>query len=202
MRTDVNDRKAPRIVSIFPYTVNGNVSEEYRRWMFELSIPIELNPLSPVDIKMEPKINKESSFIVGHRMQIQGLVYSSNQKLDLSNVAMWEMSENDIQEAGIPHDFCCGLVVLHGGMDFQANVQVTFSIPLGGGLRLTGWPWTKDDPLLFDRGTVLSRLDQNYLRQLETILRGKDLAELTDEEVRQLAPLAIEYQVYKNIEVL
>ena len=87
-------------------------------------------------------------------------------------------------------------------MDFQANIQVTFSIPLGGGLRLTGWPWTKDDPLLFDRGTTLSNLDQNYLQQLETMLRGKDLAELTEEEIRQLAPLSIEYQVRANVEVL
>jgi hypothetical protein len=193
---DVDDGKAPRIVSIFPYAVNGNVSEEHRRWAYELSVPVGLNTLSPVDIKVEPKISKESSFIVGHRMQIQGLVYSSNRKLDLSNVATWDMSENDIQETGIPHDFRCGLVVLHGGVDFQANIQVKFSIPLGGGLRLTGWPWTKDDPLLFDRGTRLSRLDQNYLQQLETRLRGKDLAMLTEEDVHQLAPFSIEYQVF------
>jgi len=187
--------KPLRIVSMFPYTVNGNVSQERRQWTFELSVPVGLGPLSPVDVKVNPKVSRATDSTVEHRMQIQGLIYSSDPNTDLCDIAMWDMCENEVQEAGVPHDFFCGIVVLHGTQDFQADVKVRFTIPLGGGLRLSGWPWTKNDPLLFHYGTSLSKLDQGVLQQMEELLLGKDFAELTEADYRQLAPLPTEYQV-------
>ena len=87
------------------------------------------------------------------------------------------------------------MVVVYGEGEFKADVAVKVSTGLKVGSvdprawALTGFPWPKDDPIIFDYATVTDSLDT--LPQL----RGIDLSTLTEQQCRNLAPLPVEYQV-------
>jgi len=185
----------PYISLIFPYTVFGQVSAEQREWNMELAATLGTPGNLPVAANLAPKVSQDSSYSRDHSMKIQGFIYPENPYQDKENVARWDMIENDLQKSGIPHDFCCGVVVVHDEPHFQAEVKVRFSFPFSSGWKFTGSPWTKDEPLLFDSSQPLTELDQLYLAELRKIVNGRDLSALTELEYKSFAGFSNESDV-------
>jgi len=55
--------------------------------------------------------------------------------LDSPAVLIWTLQENSINKTGIPHDFCCAVVLKTAGVDFSGRVE--FKALLGRGLQLS-----------------------------------------------------------------
>ena len=140
---------------------------------------------------LEVKIAKNSSFVRGARMRIQGFIGPSSSKHPKENYARWDLAENTLQKAGIPHDFCCGVIVAYTGERFEADVKFEFSVALAGGWTFGGWPWNADDPLVFN----MKDLNPVYLDEVRKSLKDRDLKDLTQVDFQKLAPLANEYHV-------
>jgi hypothetical protein len=189
------DHEGPYNYVMFPYSVFGNVSEEERRWNMEVTTSLKASSGIGVDGGVEAKGGKEGSFVRGNRMQIQGFLVPSSNQHQKENVARWDMAENVIQKAGIPHDFCCGVIVACPGDRFEASVDIEFSLALSGSWKFNAWPWDVDEPLVFAKNDSLKDLDQVYLEEMRDILKDRDFKDLTEEDFEKLAPLTKEYHV-------
>lgn len=191
--SDIPSREPIIVRNFFPAAVFGEASIENIQWNYDIPLVIGASPLPSVS--RAPKVGRETTFTRTNRMEIRGIATGHPNPKE-TNVVQWYLSENKLQKTGIPHYFQCGVVVVYGQGEFKADVAVKVSTGLRVGSvdprawALKGFPWPKDDPILFDCATVTDGLDT--LPQL----RGMDLSTLTEEQCRNLAPLPAEYQVF------
>lgn len=188
-------RDGPYILIMFPYTVFGAVSEEERHWNMELSASLKASSGIIADGGLEATGGMDGSYVRGNRMQIQGFLGTSSNKQQREDLARWDMAENVIQKTGIPHDYCCGVIVQSPGDRFEAAVDFEFSLAIAGSWKFKAWPWDVDDPLIFNKNDPLKGLDQVYLEEMRAFLKDKDFKDLTKEDISKLAPLPKEYHV-------
>lgn len=189
------DHEGPYTLTMFPYTLFGDVSEEERSWNMEVAASLKASSGIIADGGVEAKSGREGSFTRGNRMQIQGFLVPSSSGHQKENVARWDLAENVIQKTGIPHDFCCGIIVACPGDRFEAAVNFEFSLGLAGSWKFNAWPWDVDDPLIFEKNDLLKDLDQVYLEEMRDMLKDRDFKDLTEEDFQKLAPLPKEYHV-------
>ena len=185
----------PYVFTIFPYTVFGAVSEEERHWNMEVSASLKASSGVIADGGLEAKVGKEGSFVRGNRLQIQGFLGTSSSKHPREDLVRWDLAENTLQKTGIPHDYCCGVIVQCPGNRFEAALDFEFSLALAGSWKFKALPWDVDDPLIFNRSDPLMDLDQVYLEEMRGFLKDKDFKDLTEDDFLKLAPLPREYHV-------
>ncbi|KIW72762.1 hypothetical protein PV04_00937 [Phialophora macrospora] len=87
----------------------------------------------------------------GATYQVKAREWSSHGS-SVFNEAFWTINERRGSSAGILDDLYVGVVV-ECTEAFQARVEVQAK-PGTGTMKLRSWPWSKDDPLLFDLRTV------------------------------------------------
>lgn len=196
VRFSAEETRQPVVPRFFPVEAFGETTEENVEWSWRLPVHLGTSSALPIDISVKPEVGEKKTFVRGQRVEIKGLTYGYPDYND-TNVAEWSLAENKLQKAGIPHYFRCAAVVLHNGM-FKADVTVKFTTGLSVGSIdprawiMTGRPWNKDDPIVFNRDVVIEGVSP--LSELENV----DLAKLTDEQCQRLAPLPKEYQVYTS----
>jgi hypothetical protein len=187
----------PEVCDLFPSTVYGIVTEDKKKWNWNASFGLSAPSASPVGVTGQIGVTSDSEYVVGHRMEIHGDKTSNRITGRPNNVAEWKLSENEAQQAGIPHKFVCATIVKHHGAVFHGDVFIKVTTggrkwydPIAGSQAwiMQAWPWEKDDPIKFDPAKTpgtspIPKLD------------GKDLATLSEEDRRSLAPLVPEYQV-------
>src|SRR5271169_475778 len=159
----------------------------------EVATPLKASSGIGVEGNVAAKRGKEGSFVRGNRMQIQGFLVPSSNQHQKENVARWDVAV--IQKAGIPHDFCCRVIVACPGDRFEAAVDIEFSLALGGSWKFNAWPWDVGDPLLFAKTDPLKDLDQVYLEEMREMLKDRDFKDLTQEDFEKLASLPKEHHV-------
>ena len=192
-------RDGPYILTTFPYTVFGEVSEEERRWNIELATSLKAGSGGIAEGGLEGSVGKEGSFVRGNRMQIQGFIGPSSSKQQKEDLGRWDVAENSIQKSGIPHDFCCGVIVACPGDRFEAILDFEFSLALTGSWKFKALPWNVDDPLIFAKSDPLKDLDQVYLEEIRGLLSDRDFKDLTEDDFKILAPLPAEYHVQSQL---
>ena len=180
---------------MFPYTVFGEVSEEERCWNMEVATSLKASAGVIAEGGVERKVGQDGFFVRGNRMQIQGFIGPSSSKQQKEDLGRWDIAENPIQKSGIPHDFCCGVIVACPGDRFEATLDFEFSLALAGSWKFKALSWNVDDPLIFARNDPLKDLDQGYLEKIRGLLGDRDLKDLTEDDFKKLAPLPAEYHV-------
>ena len=185
----------PYILTIFPYTVFGDVSEEKRHWNMEIAGSLKASCGVIAEGGVDGKMGKDGSYVRGNRMQIQGFCGPSSSTQDKEDLGRWDIAENSLQKTGIPHDFCCGVIVGCPGDRFEAIVDLSFSLALTGSWKFGAWPWNLDHPLVFAKKDSLEALNQTYLEEVRAILGGRDFKDLTEDDFQKLTPLPKEYHV-------
>lgn len=98
-------------------------------------------------------------------------LYSSKKSREM-NIASWTINENRGSSTGIPDELYLAMVV--ECMDpFHAVVEVE-AISDMGYVKLKNWPWSKDEPLLFDLQT--ERGPQPPMRSFDNLTTGDPAA--------------------------
>jgi hypothetical protein len=185
--------RQPVVARFFPVEAFGEKTAENVEWSWRVPVSIGSSSALPIDVSVNPEIGQKTSFIRGQRLEINGLTYGHPDDND-TNVVEWSLAENKLQKDGIPHYFHCAAIVLHDE-NFTADVIVKFTTGMGVGSIdprawiMTGRPWRKDDPILFCQDVVIEGV--STLPELANV----DLAKLSEEQCRKLAPLPKEYQV-------
>jgi len=196
-RTQTGLRVDPIVRRIFPGRVYGNATKEKHRTGYEILPSVATGPPLPVQVGINAKAGWEVEKEVGRRMEIRGYT-GTDDKHDDDNVAWWVVEENPADADGIPCDVSCAAIVLNHGLGFEANVSLKVKTGLAVGSidprywLMSGIPWSKDDPLVFEPGDVPAKL---RLADLDDV----DFSLLTEEQCRNLAPLPEEYQVYLHL---
>ena len=190
-----SSNSSPVIRSIFPTAVFGKISKENVHRSIETPIAINTTPFIPIVFNAKVSAKKETSVIREHQMQFRGTAYSDRSS-EFDNVARWALIENKVQQRGIPHDITCATIISHNGEPFNASVKISVATGAKIGMLdhrawiMSGWPWTKDDPIRFCPETIPSIL---RVKSLEKI--NKDLCSLTEKECMELTPFPNEHRV-------
>jgi hypothetical protein len=154
----------PVVVQNFcPRRVYGLPSSEEHKWTYHIDMVANFT-LPPVQTSIAPSINRETSYMRDHRMEIRGLPIKSN-------TVKWTLFENAKQQKGIPDRFTCAVLLEHDGTPFQAEVRVSvrasvavLSLPLA----FNAQPWSKDDPVLFQPGAEFAaKVPPQHLSQMK-----------------------------------
>jgi hypothetical protein len=188
-------KPGPVVRSIFPTAVFGEVSKENVRWSIETPLAISTTPFIPIVFNAKVTAKKETNVLREHRMQFRGTAYGDRSS-EFDNIARWALIENKAQQNGIPHDIICGTIVSHNGEPFNASVKASVATGSKRGIVdhrawvMSGWPWTKDDPIYFCPEHIPSNLRVKSLEKF-----SKDWSSLTEKECMELTPVPAEYQV-------
>ena len=175
--TNVTDEK-PVVCSFYPKQYSGDPTAQEVRSGYGISVPLTTGPLLPVTLGVKAHLARDTKIVRNHRATIRGATKSDGARNH--NVVMWKINENAAEKDGIPHEFHCEVIVRYPQAEFHARVDLEFSASTLSVdprlLFLSGRPWTKDDPIIFDwsnpRGLELS------LKKLV----GVDLSTLSDLE--------------------
>lgn len=159
----------PVIYNFAPKKMYGNLTMENLSWTYGIELPCMVS-FGPVEFGVQPYAEKTSSFQKGHRMEIFGREFKDTHHYE-ENEVIWTIKENSRHKNGIPEQLKFA-VVLGYAERFQADIKVTAMT--GSKLKLFGWPWPKDDPVLFQptNGFGMPLEIPRWFPDLETI--GKD----------------------------
>lgn len=152
----------------------GNLTMENNSWTYGIELPCMVT-LGPAQFGAQPYVEKSSSFKKGHRMEIVGREFKDAEH-DQENEVIWSIKENGKQKNGIPEELKFAVIVGYTGR-FQADIKVTAETDFR--LKLFGWPWSKDDPVLFrpTEGSGMPIETPRWFPDFETI-RSEEWAEL------------------------
>lgn len=179
----------PVIYNFAPKRIYGNLTMENCSWSYGVELPCMVS-LSPAQIGVQPYLGKTSSFQRGHCMEIYGREFKDADHSE-ENEVIWVIKENSKQKNGIP-DGLKFAIILGYTEGFQANIKVTAET--GSRLKLFGWPWPKDDPVLFQP-------TQGFGMLLETPRWFPDLGSIRSDEWMELIPQWKEWEVSLSIEL-
>lgn len=177
----------PVIYNFAPKRVYGNLTMENRSWTYGIEFPCMVS-FGPVELGVQPFLEKSSSFEKGHRMEIVGREFKDAYHSE-ENEVIWVIKENGKQKDGIPDQLKFAIILGHTE-GFQAEIKV--SAETGSRLKLFGWPWSKDDPVLFQPA-------QGFGMPLETPRWFPDLETIRSDEWTEIVPQWMEWEVSLSI---
>ena len=139
----VNGTAKPVVRSYSPKQIYGYVGIEHVDFEYGVQMQCSVSA-GPFKVGPTPYITKHSAYDKEHQLEIIGQDYRKRNSPEPLEVR-WTATERGKAGKGIPRDLNVGIVVEHDG-NFKAKVEVEVETPLA---TLFGWPWPKDDPLLF-----------------------------------------------------
>ncbi|KAL0631529.1 hypothetical protein Q9L58_009614 [Maublancomyces gigas] len=164
----------PVIYNFAPKKMYGNLTVENLSWTYGIELPCMVS-IGPAEVGVQPYMEKTSSFQKGYRMEIFGREFKDARHNE-ENEVIWTVKENSQHKNGIPDQLKFAIILGHKGR-FQADIKV--SAETGSRLKLFGWPWSKDDPVLFQppEGFGMPLEIPRWFPDLETI-KNEEWAEL------------------------
>lgn len=168
----------PVVCSFYPKQDSGDPTPQEVHSGYDISVPLTTGPLLPVTLGVKARLARDTKVVRTHRMTIRGATKSDGARNH--NVVMWKINENGADQDGIPHEFRCGVIVRYHQAEFRARVDLEFSARTLSVdprlLFLSGRPWTKDDPIIFDWSNP-----QGLESSLKELV-GVDLSTLSDQD--------------------
>lgn len=173
----------PVISNFAPKKIYGNTTTENHAWSYGIAIPCMVS-LGPMQAGAQLHVERATSFQKGYRMEILGRGFKDT-KHEEENEVIWTVKENSKQKDGIPDQLKFAVILGYSGR-FQADIKVTAEADFK--LKLFGWPWPRDDPVLF-------RPTEGFGMSAETPRWFPDFETIKEEEWTELLPLCREGQV-------
>ena len=171
--------EGPRLENFSPRKIYGTPVTEHRKWTYEFSAQANIGA-GLVSAGPTASIERESAFLVEHRLKIVGQPWSDRRREEPHQV-LWSVQEASKTGYGIPDTLNTGIVISYNG-PFQATVEV--SAKLGVGIPIYTPPWSKDDPLLFNGTTEKGSPPSN-----------REFDQLTESDWARLVPYSSEWEV-------
>lgn len=154
---DEHERLCPHILQLVPALFYGAASEKKIETSKKLEGSIGTQvPGVPVGGGLKPEVTRSTTRTQEVRMTIKGEILSGKKNSDVSEIASWKITENDVQRDGVPPRFQTAVVLRWpaSGDPVLANVSVrpqvaSFAYPVW---RVRQHP-LRTDPIGFDGKT-------------------------------------------------
>jgi hypothetical protein len=161
----------PVVVDYGPKKLQSIGTLEDRTWHYLATLSAKAN-VGPVEVGPEAETGAEGRYTRHYAAVVESDDWG-NRKHPQPNCIKYWLSEDKRQKFGVPLELHIAAVVTHSG-PFQATVNVHAD----NIFHILAWPWTQDDPVLFEPGVP-------HGDQIRHISRF-DFSTLTVDEWRQI----------------
>lgn len=165
----VGQRRDPKVGIYSPKHIFGIPTEVEREYTYGVALQSSASA-GPVKLGAELSFGGTRSFKVEESLEIVGMDEPDFDKME-PNKVIFDIDENPNCNKGVPRELYAGVVVVHDG-PIQAEVSTSVD-------DRWAWPWTKDDPIVLNPGTIYGQVPET----LPTMYEG-----LNDDDWKVLVP--------------